>query len=216
MTELRTALDQISQIHAQLARSETYRGYRAAPTALGAGIGMLAASFQNDIVRDGASYVEYWLLVASFAGLLGLTGSLRRIVRPESLGDRRRSLSALAQLFPTLGLGALLAVLLADKAPGLLPGLWSALWALGLWSSRPYLPRAIGVVALWFGLASLWLLAHSSPQIVPSARGMGLVFGAGQLALACVLWLRLERRDPQGAAARGSDPRSGVFESRNR
>lgn len=111
------ALEQISAIHAQVLRSEVYRGYRA----------------------------------------------------------RSAALTSLLVL-----------------AAAVLPGLWAAVFGLGVFASRPYLPRAVGWVALYYLLAGVVLLILARPG-VPSPWSVGLTFGFGQAAAAVVLWFHLER-----------------------
>ena len=81
------------------------------------------------------------------------------------------------------GVGAIVTGVMLQR-PGLesqLPGLWATTFALGIWSGRPYLPKAVGLVALFYLLAGTWLLVISDGA-VPSPWGMGLTFGIGQAA----------------------------------
>jgi hypothetical protein len=103
--------------------------------------------------------------------------------------------------------GAVVTAILLQRAgsAAMLPGLWSMLFALGIWSSRPYLPKAIGLVALFYVLAGTWLLAGARGTHVPSPWEMGLTFGVGQSALALVLYLNIERRLQVPGLDRGVD-----------
>jgi hypothetical protein len=78
-------------------------------------------------------------------------------------------------------------------AVSLLPGLWAICFGLGIFASRPYLPRAIGFVALHYTLAgvALLLLAGDGLSLVPAA--MGFTFGLGQFFAGIVLYWNLER-----------------------
>ena len=81
----------------------------------------------------------------------------------------------------------------AAAAPALLPGLWAICFGIGIFASRPYLPRASGWVALLYyaaGVALLWIARGPEPL-----RGwwVGGTFGAGQLMAALVLYWNLER-----------------------
>jgi hypothetical protein len=75
----------------------------------------------------------------------------------------------------------------------LLPGLWAICFGLGTFASRPYLPRASGVVALFYyaaGVVLLWMARGPEPL---SPWWVGGTFGAGQLMAAVVLYWNLER-----------------------
>jgi len=56
------AIDRISHIHAQLAKSEVYRGSRPLPILVAACAGMLAAVVQPCFVApgDAAAFLRYW------------------------------------------------------------------------------------------------------------------------------------------------------------
>jgi hypothetical protein len=102
----------------------------------------------------------------------------------------------LAQFLPALVAGASVSGTVVRINPALivaLPGLWSLFFGLGIFASRPYLPRASGWVALFYfgcGITLLWL----SPTGVPhSPWSVGGTFGAGQLLAALVLYLNRER-----------------------
>jgi hypothetical protein len=99
---------------------------------------------------------------------------------------------------PALAAGAIATVALLrleHPAPVLLPGVWASCFALGIFASRPYLPRAIGWVALYYLAAGAVLLWNVGPAPVPSPWTMGLTFGLGQGATALVLHMNLERSD---------------------
>ena len=79
----------------------------------------------------------------------------------------------------------------------MMPGLWMVLFALGVFASARLLPREV------FGVAAFYLLAGILTLLIScdAARGwrlspwlMGGTFGMGQMALAAILYYRLERR----------------------
>ena len=203
--ELRRALDQISEIHTQLAKTETFRGYRALPTALGGLVGIVAASAQETVLLEnpsfgrvatsstviGSGYADFWMAVAALAAVIGLVPLAIKVFK-SSAREQRRSLEAIAQIVPALVLGAVIGSCLYDL-PGLLPGLWCGAWALGLWASRPYLPRAVGWICAYYLAVAIYCVVTMDPHVVPNGWVMGGAFGLGQLALAFVLWMQLER-----------------------
>src|SRR5262245_21713779 len=157
------ALDQISTIHAQLAKTELFRGYRPLPVALTGIVGLLAVWLQPHVVGpgDGVAYCAFWVVVAGLNALIGGGAIVRCYFQDTDSLTRRRTRQVVGQFLPCLlaGVGATLGVFYVDvRYIPLLPGFWAILYGLGLFSSRPYLPRAMGWVALFYLVAGVALL----------------------------------------------------------
>lgn len=190
---LERALSEISEIHAQVLRSFVFRGYRAAPMALTGLLALAAALAEPALYAEPtpAAHARYWVGICLVAvGLVG--GDLCFQLSTGRSGPVRRCLPVLLQFAPVLLAGALLHLLLIDRTPELLPGLWSMVYGLGLFCLRPHLPRSTGWVGLGFVLGGAALLAAAGPE--PSPWGLGLLFGIGQTAFALSLHLGIERR----------------------
>jgi hypothetical protein len=194
--ELQRALSQISEIHAQVLRTEVFRGYRSLPMVVTGTIAMCAAAAQPSLAPPVAvaDYVSYWVLVSGIC----LSVCIVDLVRGARVADRRefrrRSLPVVLQFVPAIAVGAALYLgLVGGEAARLLPGLWALVYCLGVFASRPYLPRAVGWVAAFYFGAGLWLLWSADAHAIPSPWAMGLTFGMGQLLLAVVLHVNLER-----------------------
>jgi hypothetical protein len=100
-----------------------------------------------------------------------------------------------AQVAPALAGGAVLTLVALVAQPALapyLPGLWALSFGLGIFASRPYLPRATGWVALYYALSGLLLVATADAG-VPTGWSVGGVFAVGQLGSAAVLHANVER-----------------------
>lgn len=193
--QLQKAMSQISEIHAQLSKAEVFRGYRAWPLATTGAIALLAAIVQANWLpaADAVEFASFWLVCAAVCALICGSDLVVGLRREPNASERRRSLNAVGQFFPAILVGTVVtaALLRSEPAAGLLPGLWALFFALGLFSSRLHLPRAVGWVALWFVVGgSIQLWTASSP---PSPWRMGLCFGCGHLALAWVFFTNLER-----------------------
>lgn len=196
--ELERALSQLSEIHAQVLRGEVFRGYRSAPMAVTGCLAFAAATAQERFwpPQDGAAFVGFWFAIAC----LGLSIHGIDVLLTLRSQDRRTfqvsTLPVLAQFVPTVVVGAALALILVregvDGAP-LLPGLWALVFSLGVFASRPYLPRAVGWVGAFYLAAGVLLLATADGTSLPSPWTMGLTFGLGQLAFAVVMHVQLER-----------------------
>lgn len=198
--ELDQALAQISEIRRHVARSETFRGYRATTVAFSAIVAIAAAFAQGLLIADPAAQTGSWLaLWVSGAALCLLVTGVEMAVR----GARARSpwsielaWMAIEQFSPSVLAGGLLTFVMAKFIPEsmwMLPGLWAILFSLGVFASRRLLPRAVFWVAAWYMVAGVLCLAYGGPVSAFSPWTMGATFGAGQLLAAGILYVTLER-----------------------
>jgi hypothetical protein len=198
MTHLTEALHNLSEIHAHLAKGEVYQGVKARQVMLSGLIGILAAIVQPRLINDGEFnvFVWYWLLTAVICALAGTSGAILGYFLDDDELARRRARIVAGQLAPCLAAGAFLTLALLpvmDRCIGMLPGLWAMLYALGLFSTRPYLPRATGWVGLYFIVAGTLLVSLLPFTAIPSPWTIALVFATGQFGLALVLHRNAER-----------------------
>jgi hypothetical protein len=200
------ALAQIEAIHEQIAKGEVYRGYRSIPVAASGVIGLVAAWFQPAQLShtDPIGFVLYWTAVAACAALVGSSEIVRNYVIHDDKRARRKTQCVVGQLLPSLLGGAIVTVsfvrLSAALVP-LLPGIWAICFGIGVFASRPYLPRAAGHVALFYyaaGVVLLWIARGPEPL---AGWWVGGTFGLGQMLAALVLYWNLERpsREPERA-----------------
>lgn len=203
MTRLTDALACLADIHAHLARGEVYRGLQARPVLASGLLGLAFALVQLQWLPlvDATLYIWYWLLAAGCCALVGISGAVLHYVMETDPVARRRARIVAGQFVPCVVAGCLLPLALLpdlDHLVGLLPGLWALLYSLGLFSTRPYLPRATGWVGLYFLLAGSLLLAFLPRTTVPSPWAIAGVFALGQMALAWVLHRNEERENAHG------------------
>ena len=197
--DIHKALDQISEIHGHLVKTDVYRGYRAVPVALSGVLALAAAAVQTRIIGNGAprSFVLYWAVVALLGCATAAGGIIYSYVHQESQLARRRTRITVGQLIPCVVAGIGLTAMVTrsgSKSITLLPGLWTVLFSLGVFASRPYLPRIIGWVALYYLVAGTILLAMAEDGTSLSPWGIGLTFGFGQIMAGIVLYWNLERK----------------------
>jgi hypothetical protein len=201
--ELREALTQIAEIRQQMARGELFRGYRAATTAFSGIVALVTGIVQMSLLplqAPGWDSHAVTLWVAAAALCVAVVGAemIFRTLRSSSKVQRSLTLLAVEQFVPSVAAGALLTWILLDFLPGqiaLLPGLWMMLFSLGVFASCRLLPRWVFVVAGFYLLAGvLTLILASRGQVRLLNLCMGAVFGTGQLAMAAILYLKLERR----------------------
>ena len=204
--ELREALTQIAEIREQMARGTIFRGYRAATTAFSGVVAVVTGLLQWVLIgrpvspADGHTFVLLWVAAAIVSLLVVGTEMAIRSRRWASQVQRQLTLLAVEQFTPSLAAGALLAWVFHDFLPAeiwMLPGLWMILFSLGLFASARLLPRAVFGVAGYYLLAGIFvlLLSHSgnsSWRLSPWL--MAGTFGIGQLAIAAILYVKLERQ----------------------
>ena len=196
--DLSRALGQLADIHQQIAKGEIYRGYRSLPIAASGLIGLGAAWGQGRTLGSGdpIGFVVYWSTIAACAGLVGASEIIYNYVVHDDRATRRQTARVVGQFLPSIVAGAVVTaslVHLSEALVPLLPGLWAICFGIGIFASRPYLPRASGWVALFYyaaGVGLLWIARGPDP--VP-AWWVGGTFGAGQLMAALVLYWNLER-----------------------
>jgi hypothetical protein len=195
------ALAQIAEIHQQIAKGEVYRGYRPLPVAASGVIGLMAAALQPRHIasQDPFAFVVYWSVVAAVAGVVGISELAYNYLVRENIADRRRTRRVIGQFLPSLvaavAVTASFAHLSGTLVP-LLPGIWAICFGIGVFASRPYLPRASGFVALFYYAAGILLLWRARGLESLDAWWVGGTFGIGQLLAAMVLYWHLERHEP--------------------
>lgn len=182
------ALEQIAEIHQQIAKGEIYRGYRPIPVAASGVIGIAGAWLQpRHLAADPGGFLMYWVAVGVLAALVGFSEIAHNYVVHDDPTERRRTRRVLGQFLPSLVAGGAIGLALLPSAAAftvVVPGLWAICFGLGVLASGPYLPRISGSVAIFYVGAGVWLLLSAHAL---SGWQVGGVFGAGQLVAAVVL-----------------------------
>lgn len=191
------ALERIAEIHGHLDRGEVYRGYHPRLVAVTGLLGAGAAAAQPWLLPfpDGAAFLAYWICVATANLAVHWSTMVYGYIREDDVG-RRRTRRVVGQFVPSVAAGGMLTAGCAAAFPGAiaaLPGIWSITFALGVFSSRPYLPRYIGWVGLWYLASGGVLLSQTSAGFAALGAWLGGVFGLGQLGAALVLYLDRRR-----------------------
>lgn len=199
--DLHEALTQISEIRQQVARTETFRGYRAAPVAFSGAVACLAAALQHSLIPDPAanlpSYLGLWIGAALLSMFVtGLT-MLWYCKQSTSSMTAANTAMAVGQFLPSVAAGGLVTVALSSQATDclwMLPGLWSLFFSLGIFASFRLLPKATFWVAVFYLLSGTLCLVWAKNDFAFSPWAMGLPFGVGQFLSAAILYWTLERK----------------------
>ena len=190
------ALEQLDEIQHHLGRSEVYRGYRSRTLALMGCVGFLGALLLQ-VAWPQAKPIErigFWAAIAALNLAIGAWEILGDYDELKTEHQRRLTKQTVGQFLPTLCSGTLLTMVFVSKDANLelLPGIWSVLFALGIFASRPYLPRLVGWVGAFFLVGGALLLSFPTKALLEPWY-MGAVFGGGQFLLAYVIYQNLER-----------------------
>lgn len=194
MDDLEKALEEISSIRRQVARSTEFRGYGSATLAGTSGFAILAAVIQAHMIPDPASHISaylcIWIATAMLsAALIGLQ-TINRTRRVHSGMADEMLRMAIEQFLPSFVAGALIAGVLFKFAPSamwMLPGLWQLIFSLGVFSSYRFLPRPMLAAGVWYLSTGLMCIAMGDTRAL-SPWTMGISFGIGQLLVAGVMF----------------------------
>jgi hypothetical protein len=198
--DLDQAVNQIDAIWNQVARTATFRGYRARSVACTGCLGLAAAAIQPVLVPDPAqqidAYLWLWISVATISALGVLAELLISFLRTPSRLERETTLRAVEQFAPCLLVGAAVTWILGEVAVDslwLLPGLWALIFSLGIFASARSIAPGIYPVGIYYALAGVGCLIWARGEYAFSPWAMGLTFGGGQWLTAAVLYFQVER-----------------------
>jgi hypothetical protein len=203
--ELREALSQITEIRSQMARTETFRGYRSGTVALSGlvafGVAAVQAVWVPDPAADVGRYLGLWISAAAVCVAVWGVEMVLRCRRATLRLTRQMTLLAVEQFSPCMVAGAVLTwaiVRYAAESVWMLPGMWAVIFSLGVFASCRLLPRPVFWVGAYYLGAGLLMLALARGEAALSPWAMVGTFGVGQLLAAAVLYFTLERQDAEG------------------
>jgi hypothetical protein len=202
--ELRDALSQITEIRAQMARTETFRGYRSGTVGFSGLLGSVGATLQAVWIPQPAenirAYLALWIGVAAVCTAVWGAEMALRCHRATLALTRQTTLLAVEQFLPSLAVGGVLTwaiVSYASDALWMLPGLWAIIFSLGIFASCRLLPRPIFWVGGYYLAAGVATLVLAQGDAALSPWAMVGTFGVGQLLAAAILYVTLERTDAE-------------------
>jgi hypothetical protein len=194
MSELDRALAEIQSIRSQVARTVEFRGYGPSTLALTGVFAAVAALAQSAWIRSPATdlggYLVLWVGAAVLSVVVVGIETVARSQRVHSGLAQEMIQAAVEQFLPAGLAGALLTAAVSRFAPEsvwMLPALWQIVFALGVFASGRFLPRAMLLVGGWYlatGAACMGL-ARGAHALSPWA--MGAPFCAGQLMMAAII-----------------------------
>jgi hypothetical protein len=153
MMELQKAMNQLDEIHAQISKTEFYRGFRTVPVALTGFSAFLGAFIQPYWIseNDAATFVLYWSVIATL-NILGISILILYDYKSRQTElERQKARHVLKQFYPTLIAGALVTTMMYridGESLYWLPGLWCLIFSLGVFACQPYFPKN----TFWLGV----------------------------------------------------------------
>lgn len=187
--EVRRALADLAEVRGRIVTVQRFDGYSGnAAIASGAvacavGFAQMALCPFPSTLLDKQRYLAIWLTCLGVALVINYGAILVwRTRNHNALADVQMRNVGMS-IFPAVAAGGVItAALVMRGLYDLLPGMWCAIYALGLFASRSQVPREVVYVAIAFGAAACVLLfLHGAAPLAWWI--MPLAFGGGQITI---------------------------------
>lgn len=202
--EVERALADLAEVRDRLAECQQFKGYSGPAAAASGALAILAGFAQLAVVprpvtaADWRIYLIVWFSCLAVALLLNYGAIGVWYLRTGAAQERVRARSAGVALLPAILLGAVLSLaVIIHGLIWMLPGVWYASYAVGLYASRSLVPKGALPLAAAFGIAGAVLLLTPSPAFALAWWVMPLGFGFGQIYIGWLL-----TREAEAAVAR--------------
>lgn len=191
--EVRRAFADLAEVRGRLARVQRFDGYSGS-AAMASGLVAVCAGLLQVFIdpqpRSEAgrhTYLLIWLTCLGIALVLnyGAIVAWRARNRGEQAAVQFRTVGM--SIIPALAAGGVITGALVQRGLAtLLPGMWCATYALGLFASRAMVPKQVIAVAVAFGaIAATLLLIPAWDPLVWWV--MPVAFGGGQIAIGAIV-----------------------------
>lgn len=199
--EVERALADLAEVRDRLAAVQQFKGYSGPAAAASGAIALVAGIVQLALVpapvtpSDERTYLYVWFscLAAALSLNYGAIGVW--YARNVATHERVRARSAGIALLPAIILGAVLSLaLIIHGQIWMLPGVWYASYAVGLYASRALVPNGAIPLAAAFGIVGAALLLWPTATLPLSWWVMPLGFGLGQIYIGWLLFREPEVR----------------------
>jgi uncharacterized membrane protein len=191
--EVRQALADLAEVRGRLATVQRFDGY-SGPAAIASGVVAVAAGLVQAVLApepatagERHTYLTIWLVCLGLALAINYGAILIWRTRNRGPQAKIQIRTVGMSIVPAIAAGGVITLgLVLRGLTDLLPGMWCATYALGLFASRAMVPRDVVLVAVAFGaVAAILLLA---PNIHPLAWWiMPAAFGLGQIAIGAIV-----------------------------
>jgi len=192
--EVERALADLAEVRDRLAECQQFKGYSGPAAAASGAIAIVAGIAQFAVVprpstlADDRTYLLVWFACLAIALALNYGAIGIWYARSGAAQERVRARSAGVTLLPAIVLGAVFSLaLILHGQIWMLPGVWYASYAVGLYASRSLVPKGALPLAAAFGIAGAVLLLAPDPTFPLSWWIMPLGFGFGQIYIGWLL-----------------------------
>jgi type IV secretory pathway TrbD component len=197
--DVNNAISQISEINRYLAKSELFYGYKPGIVMSVGIVAFIMAAVQTWLIVPASDmiFLIQWFIAGSVISIIIFGNILFNYLKSKSNFEIQQMSRVFLQFVPSLAAGFIITSVLFfldNSAIKYLPGLWAILFSLGIFSMRPYLPRMVGYVALFYLIAGGIMLCLANYDLSFSPWCMGATFGTGHLFAALILKLNIERK----------------------
>jgi hypothetical protein len=196
MSDLDKALAEIQSIRSQVARTVEFRGYGPSTLALTGVLAAAAAVVQSALIRtptaELGAYLALWVGAAVLSVVVVGVETVARSQRVHSGLAQEMIQAAVEQFLPAGMAGAVLTAAVKRFAPEsvwMLPALWQIVFALGVFASGRFLPRAMLLVGAWYLASGAACMGLARGVHALSPWAMGAPFCIGQLIMAAIIQL---------------------------
>jgi len=197
--EFERALADLEEVRDRLAACQQFKGYSGPAAAASGAIAVIAGIVQLALIprpstaADARTYLIVWFGCLLIALVLNYGALGMWYAQNAGRQERVRTRSAGITLLPAIVLGAVLSLsLILHGSIWMLPGVWYASYAVGLFASRAMVPKGALPLAAAFGIAGAVLLLSPDTTAPLSWWVMPLGFGLGQIFIG---WLLLRETD---------------------
>ncbi|HYK51975.1 MAG TPA: hypothetical protein VEV38_00380 [Candidatus Eremiobacteraceae bacterium] len=192
--EVERALADLAEVRDRLAECQQFKGY-SGPAAAASGVIALVAGLAQFVfvphpatATDERTYLFVWFACLAAALILNYGAIAVWYSRTGAVQERVRARSAGVALLPAIVLGAVLSLaLILHGIIWMLPGVWYASYAVGLYASRALVPKGALPLAAAFGIIGAVLLLTPNAAMPLAWWIMPVGFGFGQIYIGWLL-----------------------------
>jgi hypothetical protein len=191
--EVRQAMADLAEVRDRLATVQRFDGY-SGTAAIASGLVAVVAGLVQALLDPEPSgpagrqtYLTIWLTCLGLALAINYGAIVAWRARNRGAQAAVQFRTVGMSIVPAIAAGGVVTFALLQRGlDELLPGMWCATYALGLFASRAMVPRDVVLVAVAFGTAAAVLLL--APNIHPLAWWiMPTAFGLGQIAIGAIV-----------------------------
>jgi hypothetical protein len=186
--EVRRALADLAEVRGRMATVQRFDGFSGNAAIASGAVAFVAGAVQKFMSpfpatpSEKSSYLAIWLTCLGIALAINYGAILVWRTRNHNAFADVQMRNVGMSIFPAVAAGGVItAALVMRGLYDLLPGMWCAIYALGLFASRSQVPREVVLIAIVFGAAACALLFL--PGAALAWWIMPLAFGSGQIAI---------------------------------